>query len=240
MCPGRDENHRGKCVSLSFQAPVPMKELTAAECMELMESHEDLLFFDKRGLGEFCDSFVPGSILFRSDLLPHLLQESLISKDAGVVLVVSAKDGPLEEELSAGLEGWSIRGVLYFRQEEWLESGGSIDMVIGVESVELAMDIPYDERLVIMDVRDPVRFAEGHAAGALNLPLRSLTDPGSMAPIQETDNLYIHGVDDREGVLAACLLKRQGYHNLRVVEGGWEAVEREAGIVKEKDPGALN
>jgi len=225
---------------LTIQVPDPMKELTAAECMELMESHEDLLFFDKRGLGEFCDAFVPGSILFRSDLLPHLLQESLIAKDAGVVLVLSAKDGPLEEELSAGLEGWSIRGVLYFRQEEWLESGGSIDMVIGVEADELAMDIPYDERLVILDVRDTVRFAEEHAAGSLNLPLTSLADPGSMATIQETDNLYIHGADTREGVLAATLLKRQGFHNLRVVEGGWEAILREAGIVKEKDAGKFN
>jgi rhodanese-related sulfurtransferase len=102
------------------------------------------------------------------------------------------------------------------------------------------MDIPYDERLVILDVRDTVRFAEEHAAGSLNLPLTSLADPGSMATIQETDNLYIHGEDDRQGVLAATLLKRQGFHNLRVVEGGWEAILREAGIVKEKDPGKLN
>ena len=50
----------------------------------------------------------------------------------------------------------------------------------------------------------------------------------------------VDGGDDREGVLAAALFKRQGYHNLRVVEGGWEAVDRENGIAKEKDPGKLN
>lgn len=240
MCHGRDENHPGLCVSLSSQPSRPMKELSASECMELMETHEDLLFFDVRSLGEFCDAFIPGSILYRGDLLPHLMEESLISKKAGIVLVVSAKEGHPVEDLSARLEGWSIRGVLHFRQEEWVESGGGIDMVIGVEADELAMDIPYDDRLVIMDVRDPVRFAEGHAAGAVNLPLKSLVDPGSMAAIQESDNLYIHGAEDLEGVLAATLLKRQGYHNLRVVEGGWEAIDREAGIVKEKDQGKLN
>jgi hypothetical protein len=61
-----------------------------------------------------------------------------------------------------------------------------------------------------------------------------------MAMIQESENLYIHGEDEAEGVLAAALLKRQGIHNLRVVEGGWEAIEKEKGIDREKDPGKLN
>jgi rhodanese-related sulfurtransferase len=61
-----------------------------------------------------------------------------------------------------------------------------------------------------------------------------------MAMLSGNENIYIHADDDRDAVLAAALLKRQGFHNLRVVEGGWEAMLREKGIAKEKDSGKLN
>lgn len=208
--------------------------------MELIESYEDLLIVDLRGLPDFCESCIPGSVPWQNDLHALMDGETLFPKGEGLVFVVSAAvDGDAETEWPT-MEGWEIRGSLVFDQEEWTRAGGSVDMVIGVEADELAMDIPYDDRLVVVDVRDPLRYAEGHAQGAVNLPLRTLFDPGSMAMIRESENLYIHGGDDREGVLAAALFKRQGYHNLRVVEGGWEAVDRENGIAKEKDPGKLN
>jgi hypothetical protein len=45
------------------------------------------------------------------------------------------------------------------------------------------------------------------------------------------------GGSDMKQVMAAALLKRQGFHNLRTIEGGWESVLREKRIetVKEKE-----
>ncbi len=45
-------------------------------------------------------------------------------------------------------------------------------MIIDIEPAELAMDIPYDENIVLLDVRKPVEFAEGHIRDAVNLPLK--------------------------------------------------------------------
>lgn len=53
----------------------------------------------------------------------------------------------------------------------------------------------------------------------MNLPLDNLTDPGSMADIDENDNLYLHCASGFRSVIAASLLKRQGIHNLRNVLG---------------------
>lgn len=217
-----------------------MRRLSTTECLSFIESREQLLLVDMRDLDRFCEASIRGSIPYLQDLLGHIEGEPLFPKGQGVVLVVSKRSDEGGSLSFPSMEGWEILGIHAFDQSEWLEAGGVIDMVIGVQADELAMDIPYDDRLLIVDVREPVRFSEEHAVGAVNLPLRSLFDPGSMAMLSETENLYIHADDDRDAVLAAALLKRQGFHNLRVVEGGWEAMRREKGIAREKDAGKLN
>jgi rhodanese-related sulfurtransferase len=94
-----------------------------------------------------------------------------------------------------------------------------------VEPDELMMDMPFDENLVVVDVRRETEFADGHIKGAVNLPLSNLTDPGSMADIDDTDNLYIHCGSGYRSVFAASLMKRQGIHNLRNVIGGWDKIK---------------
>ncbi len=111
-----------------------------------------------------------------------------------------------------------------------------IDLVINIEPDELMMDIPFDDKLIIMDVRKPVEFAEGHLKNALNVPLNDLNDPANMANITEENNVYVHCAGGYRSIIAASLLKRQGIHNLRNVAGGWAKIKEEekAEIVKEK------
>jgi hydroxyacylglutathione hydrolase len=90
--------------------------------------------------------------------------------------------------------------------------------------------------MVIIDVRKPNEFAEGHITGAVNIPLSDMTDPDSLAQIQEDDNLYIHCSAGYRSVIASSLLKRQGIHNLRNVLYGWNRIKEleKIEIVKEK------
>jgi rhodanese-related sulfurtransferase len=129
-----------------------------------------------------------------------------------------------------------ISGYLEGGFDTWKNAGEEIDMIINVEPDELAMDMPFDDNLVVVDVRKPTEFAEGHLNKAVNLPLNDLTDPGSMANINEEDNLYIHCGGGYRSVIAASLYKRQGIHNLRNVSGGWNKIKNleKVEIVKEK------
>ena len=113
-------------------------------------------------------------------------------------------------------------------------------MVINVEPDELMMDIPYDESLVVVDVRREPEFAEGHIKGAVNLPLSNLVDPGSMADIDDMDNLYVHCATGYRSMIAASILKRQGIHNLRNVVGGWEKIKEMEKVEVEKENSVLN
>jgi len=108
-------------------------------------------------------------------------------------------------------------------------------MIIDIEADELMMDIPFDPNLQVIDVRKPAEYADGHLKNAVNLQLADMKDPGSMANIGEEQNLYVHCAGGYRSVIAASLLKRQGFHNLRNVTGGWSKIreQEKAEIVKE-------
>ena len=55
-------------------------------------------------------------------------------------------------------------------------------------------------------------------------------DPLNVAMISTDNNLYIHCAGGYRSVIAASLLKRQGYHNLRNVLGGFGKMKGVKGI----------
>jgi len=69
-----------------------------------------------------------------------------------------------------------IKGFLNGGFSTWMDAGEPIDMIIDVEADELAMDIPFDENLLVVDVRRETEFADGHIKDAVNLPLHELVD----------------------------------------------------------------
>jgi rhodanese-related sulfurtransferase len=113
-------------------------------------------------------------------------------------------------------------------------------MIIDVLPDELAMDIPFDENLIVVDVRRETEFADGHIKDAVNIPLHSLADPVSMANLEERFNVYIHCGGGYRSIIAASLLKRQGIHNIRNVTGGWKMIKEQKGIEIVKDKSVLN
>ena len=122
----------------------------------------------------------------------------------------------------------------------WKSAGNEIDMVIDVEADELAMDLPFDPRILVLDVRRPAEFADGHVKEAMNLPLEDMKDPALLADFEEDQNIYVHCAGGYRSVIATSLLKRQGIHNLRNVVGGWNKIKEESKIPTEKEKTVLN
>jgi rhodanese-related sulfurtransferase len=87
------------------------------------------------------------------------------------------------------------------------------------------MDIPFDEFLMPLDIREEVAFNASHIKNAVSLPLSEFMDPGSMSELDEHFNIYIISEDGTSNTLAASILKKQGIHNIRVVMDGWEGVQ---------------
>jgi rhodanese-related sulfurtransferase len=123
---------------------------------------------------------------------------------------------------------------------DWKNEGNPIDLIIDVEADELAMDLPFDENIIVVDVRRETEFADGHISGAVNIPLNDLTDPASMANIDDHHNVYVHCAGGYRSIIATSLFKRQGIHNLRNVVGGWASIKEQPNIEIVKDTSVLN
>ncbi len=198
------------------------------------------LILDTRPATEFTESFVPGSISIGLDGRFAEWAGSLLPFGQSIVLVT--KPGEEKDTLVrlARVGFVTVEGYLEGGFDAWKQAGEQTDMIIEVEADELAMDIPFDENLLILDVRNETEYADGHAKNAMNIPLNEMTDPGSMANLEERHNIYVHCGGGYRSVIAASLLKRQGYHNLRNVTGGWNEIKKQSSIETEKDTSVLN
>lgn len=220
--------------SLDEVLATSLRALPVEEFKEMME--QDMIILDTRNIEDFMMGFVPGSISIGLDGRFAEWAGSLIPFDTPMLLVT--EPGKEKESIirlaRVGLD--KVQGFLDGGYETWKKNGEESDMIINVEADELMMDLPFDPNLVVIDVRKPNEFAEGHLKEAINLPLNDLADPGSMANIEDTQNLYVHCAGGYRSVIAASLLKRQGIHNLRNISGGFNKIreQEKVEIVKEK------
>ena len=210
-----------------------MHALSITDFKKLIQ--EDAIVLDTRPVAEFTRSFVTGAVSIAVSEKMEEWATSLLSVNDPILLITSfSQEQQIHDRLEkAGFN--NIKGYLDGGYATWEKEGEETDMIIDVEADELMMDIPFDDNLVIIDVRKPVEFAEGHLKEAMNIPLADMKDPASMANIDHHHNLYVHCAAGYRSVIAASLLKRQGIHNLRNIVGGWNAIKEEekAEIVKE-------
>lgn len=182
---------------------------------------EGAWILDTRAATVFTEGFVPESISIGLD--------GRFAEWAGILLpfnqplVLVTEQGKEQESVvrlaRVGID--KVQGYLDGGLAAWREAGQKVDIIIDIEADELAMDIPHDPRLEVIDVRKAAEYDAGHVKGATNIPLDTLTDTAILASIEDDNNLYIHCAGGYRSVIAASLLKRQGYHNLRNVLGGY-------------------
>lgn len=210
-----------------------MNPLSINEFKQLIS--EDVLVLDTRRADEFTQGFVPSSISIGLEGRFAEWAGSLLPFDAPMILVTEAGQEKETIVRLARVGFDKVKGYLEGGFETWKSAGEEIDMIIDVEADELMMDIPHDDRLVVVDVRRTPEFADGHLKDAVNIPLNEMTDPASMANLEEDQNLYVHCAGGYRSVIASSMLKRQGIHNLRNIVGGWGKIKEQekAEIVKE-------
>lgn len=210
------------------------------EAFDELVKQSDVTLLDTRKVVEFTEAFIPNSISIGLEGRFAEWAGSLLPFDKPIVLVT--EPGKEQETvIRLARVGFSdIRGYLDGGLEAWKKAGLPLDIIIDIEADELAMDMPYDKNLVVLDVRAETEFADGHVRGAINIPLNELTDPGSMANFNDQHNLYLHCGSGYRSVTAASLMKRQGIHNLRNILGGWKAISQQKGIETVKENSVLN
>jgi hydroxyacylglutathione hydrolase len=201
---------------------------------------DDAILLDTRLSDHFVAGFIPGAVSIGLDGRFAEWAGSLLPFDKPIVLV-TAPGEEKESVIRLARVGFNkVKGFLEGGLPAWRNAGEPIDMIIDVETDELAMDIPFDENLLVLDVRRETEFADGHVKDAINLPLQDLVDPANLANFEERHNIYVHCGGGYRSIIAASLLKRQGIHNLRNVTGGWAKIKDQKGIEVVKEKSVLN
>lgn len=200
---------------------------------------KDCVVLDTREASEFTNGFIPGSIFIGLGLKFEEWSKKLLDPQKPILVIASeGKEKEVYEKLIRG--GFKIEGLLEGGYKAWKSAGEKIDLIIDIEADELAIDIPFDPNLTVLDVRSYIEFADGHLENAISLPLGEMTDIAQIAGFEENQNIYIYSGSGYRSVIASSLLKKQGYHNLRNVTGGWIEIEKQKNIVVQKEASKLN
>jgi glyoxylase-like metal-dependent hydrolase (beta-lactamase superfamily II)/rhodanese-related sulfurtransferase len=208
--------------------------------VKTLTNNNDIILLDTRPALVFTEGFISGSIFIGLEGRYAEWAGSILPFDK--TLVIIAEQGKEKESIirltRVGFNKFA--GYLEGSFNAWKEAGEKIDMIISIEPDELAMDIPHDDKLVVLDVRRETEYADGHIKNSINIPLSTLTDPASMSNLEDDQNLYVHCAGGYRSVIASSLLKRQGIHNLYNVLGGWNRIKLEEKINTEKETSVLN
>jgi hydroxyacylglutathione hydrolase len=213
--------------------------LTLSEFKKI-KNDADPVILDTRHATLFTQGFIPGSIFIGLEGRFAEWAGSLLSFDKPMLLVT---EPGMEEESLIRLSRVGFDKILGFLKGgfgAWQSAGEPVDMIVDIEADELAMDIPHDPNLVVVDVRRETEFADGHIAGAQNLPLNEMNDVLNLSHFEDNQNLYLHCAGGYRSVIAASLLKREGTHNLRNILGGWGKIKEQKKIKVVKEASLLN
>jgi rhodanese-related sulfurtransferase len=199
-------------------------ELSLAQFLQLSKD-DSVQIIDARTDVEFLQGYIPSSIHIALDEIKTLNALKIIEQDCPIVLVCTQGTEEILIKRFELLGYTQVKGFLQGGFSTWSEADQKIDLIIEVEVDELAMDIPFDEYLMILDIRAEEVYDKAHIKDSIHLPLIEFGDPGAMSELDEHFNIYI--IDDlgKQLLLAASVLKKQGIHNIRIVQDGWDAVE---------------
>jgi hydroxyacylglutathione hydrolase len=190
-----------------------------------LQEDESIFIIDSRPTEEWIDGHIPNSLHITPSTAKYAVAMELINKETPIAFILP---DTLSQPVMAYFEkaGFTnIKGYLQGGYKTWQDAAQKVDLVIEVEVDELAMDIPFDEFLMVLDVREEAAYNRGHIKNSISVPLFEFTDPGSMSELDEHFNIYIVSENGESNTIAASLLKKQGIHNIRIVHGGWLAVE---------------
>lgn len=186
---------------------------------------EGAVVIDTRSYYAFIYGYIPGSIYLP---LTHEGVEIIAKLFAGkeLLLVLEADDASIGDNFLPQFKNLHVKGCLDGGFDTWKNAGRPLDMVVEIDAYEFSIDLPFDEKLYIIDVRDPAEYASEHVTGAVNMPIADFGNIATLANFEENWNLYVYG-SRNEGATAISLLQRQGFHNARNISEGFAAIRKE-------------
>jgi hydroxyacylglutathione hydrolase len=182
------------------------------------------LILDTRKASEFAQGFIPNSInigldsnfaMWVGELIPDIKQK--------IVLIASDTEKVKEAIIRLSRVGYDYAiGYLEGGFDTWKHAGKNVETVDRIKSAALQHLVEI-QQVPVFDVRKRSEFQSEHLLDAINVPLNELQNSYDVFP---KDRYFIvHCAGGYRSMIAASLLKQQGYHNFADVEGGFNDIK---------------
>jgi hydroxyacylglutathione hydrolase len=202
----------------------PPRLLSAAQTREAVDKGACVL--DVRTPEEYGQGHIPGAIHVWIESPQFANRAGLfVPAEASVVLVVSSPTD-LERTVQGlgriGLD--AIAGHLQWGMTEWRSQGLPVEVVPQISVHDLATMKEEQPDLVVIDVREPLEWDEGHIEGALNVPMSEALARKDLVPAGRPKAVVCAGGLRSSTVISA--LGRAGLTNWYNVIGGMTAWQK--------------
>ncbi len=108
-------------------------------------------------------------------------------------------------------------------------SSPQIGAVRDVSVSEASELIAGGDAVVVLDVRTPGEFSEGHIEGAVNVDVRSEDFAEQLAKLDRGSTYVLHCKSGARSTRALAVMEEQGFENIAHMTGGFDAW-KEAGL----------
>ncbi len=194
---------------------------TAREAWDAMAGGASVV--DVRDPATYGEGHVPGALNVWIESPQFADRVSWFVPSVAPVLLVAQGPSDLERAVQ-GLARVGVDEVVGFLQWgliEWRSEGLPVETVPQITVYDLASWLEERPELVVIDVREPFEWLEGHIEGALHLPMREAVDRRSEIPPDRPMAVLCAGGLRSSTVISA--LKRQGIQGWYNVSGGMTA-----------------
>jgi hydroxyacylglutathione hydrolase len=205
-------NMEGPPVLGSLPVPAPLSP------GEFFKKKEDAFVLDSRIELSFSSSHVPGSISIWEGGIPAFAGWFL-PYDKSILLVNKTDDPLTVVRLLVRIGYDNLTGHLSGGMLSWNTSGKESASIDTIKVQDLCRLLDKGEEIVILDVRGTEEIeTKGKIPDALNIPITQLHE--RMKEVPKKEPVFIFCGSGLRSMMAASLLKKEGWENLKVALGG--------------------
>jgi len=205
-------NVQGAPILGSLPVPAPLSP------DEFSKTAESSVVLDSRMESSFASAHIPGSISIWKEGIPNFAGWFLPYDKP--ILLVNETDDPLPVvRLLIRLGYDNITGYLSGGVLGWHTSGKESASIETIRVQDLCRLLDKGEKIIILDVRGEEEIkAKGRIPDAINIPITQLYE--RMDEVPKRKHACVFCGSGLRSIMAASLLKKEGWHSLKVALGG--------------------
>jgi glyoxylase-like metal-dependent hydrolase (beta-lactamase superfamily II)/rhodanese-related sulfurtransferase len=199
------------------------KALSVAEVKELLKTTKAMIL-DVRKPQEYAKEHIPGSVFIGIDGQFAPWVGALITDIKQPIILVAPEGREAEVVMRLSRVGYdNSLGYIEHGIDAWKQQGEAVDSIASIEAAEFVTRLK-DHSVNILDVRKPGEYESSHLENVSSHPLDFISDWQGSLP--KDTPYYIHCAGGYRSMIAASLLKKQGFSNLTDVAGGFGAIQK--------------